>query len=134
MNLSARLQLHKYNNDCSLYKYVMNRYEGDWDKCYIELLRNVDCKSRKELERFEGEEIKSVLSSKDYNLINRYIAGRTSKEYYTDNIDKLKEYYRNNADKRKEYQRNYDKSNADKKKEYRRIYYRIKKDLKDSHK
>ena len=76
MNLSARLQLHKYNNDCSLYKYIMNRYEGDWDKCYIELLRNVDCKSRKELERFEGEEIKSLMNCQDYTLINRNIAGK----------------------------------------------------------
>ena len=112
----------------------MSNYAGVWDKCYIELLRNVDCKSRKELERIEGEEIKSLMNSQDYTLINRNIAGRTFKEYYNDNIDKLKEYYRNNADKRKEYQRIYDKLNADKKKEYRRNYYRIKKDIKNSHK
>jgi hypothetical protein len=134
MNLSARLQLHKHHNDCSLYKYVMSNYAGDWDKCYIELLRNVECKSRKELERIEGEEIKSLMNSQDFILINKNIAGRTHKEYYTDNVNKRKEYYRNNADKRKEYQRNYDKSNADKKKEYMRIYYRIKKDINNSHK
>ena len=116
----------------------MSNYAGDWDKCYIELLRNVDCKSRQELERIEGDEIKSLMNSQDYTLINRNIAGRTKKEYYNDNLDKLKKnmlnYYKNNADKLKEYQRNYDKLNADKKREYQRNYYKLKNDLKNSHK
>ena len=93
MDLSARFQRHKYDVDCSLYKYVQSHYNGDWKKCYIDLIENADCKSRKELDKLEGAKMKELIGN-HYKLINRSIAGRTHKEYYIDNADKRREYQR----------------------------------------
>ena len=84
MDLNKRFQKHKYDDDCSLYKYVSSHYNGDWKQCYISLIESVDCKNRKELDKLEGAKIRDFRNS-DYNVINRSIAGRTHKEYYRDN-------------------------------------------------
>ena len=66
---------------------------SDWKKCYISLIENLDCKSRKELDKIEGAKMKELIGNQ-YKLINRSIAGRTHKEYYIDNADKRREYQR----------------------------------------
>ncbi len=58
---------------------------GDWDNWYIELYENYPCNNKQELERREGEVIRQI------GTINKFIAGRTKKEYYEDNRDKLAE-------------------------------------------
>ena len=111
-----------------------------YDDCYIELLELFPCNSKAELEKKEGEYIRSM------NCVNKNIAGRTSKEYhkewrkqnkehhteynkqyYIDNIDKIKEqtkeYRIENADNIKEKNQKYQIENTDKIKEYKQEYY-----------
>jgi len=105
--LSNRFGGHKSNYK----KYLNGKYgnsssfklfELGIDDCYIELLELFPCNSRLELERREGELIR--LHKND--VVNRCIVGRTDKEYYQDNKDKLleqmKEYYQDNRDKKLE--------------------------------
>ena len=103
---------------------------------YIELLEEVNCDNRTQLHRREGELIREHKA----NCVNRFIAGRTQKEYYTDNCDRMKqdakeyrllnsdkikqdskEYYLVNADKIKQYEKEYRLTNAEKIKEYKLI-------------
>ena len=102
--LSQRLA--KHNNDFKYYK-LGNRY---WVSSYdvlecedykIELLENYPCFNRAQLERREGEHIKSY--NKDgYTIVNEVVAGRTKQEYYTDNKDvilkKQADYYADNKE------------------------------------
>jgi hypothetical protein len=71
--------------------------------CYIELLELFPCNSKMELEKREGELIREHLD----NVVNKYVAGRTLKEYYSDNrnaiLEKKKNYNEENKDKIKQY-------------------------------
>ena len=55
---------------------------------YIELLDEINCDSKNQLEKREGELIRI---HKD-NCVNKSIAGRTDKEYRIENRDKIKAY------------------------------------------
>ena len=83
-----------------------------YDDCYIELIEKYPCSDRTELNKKEGEHIKNN------KCINRCIAGRTKKEWYEKNKDKIlkhrKEYREKNKDKIKEYQKKWYKKNKDK--------------------
>ena len=57
------------------------------ENCYIELIQSYEVESIEELRRYEGEHIRN-----NTNCVNKYIAGRTKKEYTKDNKDKTKEY------------------------------------------
>ena len=85
---------------------------------YIELLSLYPCNSKDELEREEGSIIRTM------NCVNKRIEGRTQKEYYLDNKDKIKEYqkeYRiDNIDKMKLQKKEYDIKNKDKIKQYKK--------------
>ena len=115
-SLNERFGKHKDHNTCSLYKYV----NGNFDGWYIELYENYPCKNKYELERREGEVTRLI------GTINECIAGRTYKEYYEDNRDKLleyhKEYYEANKDKLLEGMKEYRESNKDKIAEYKKQY------------
>jgi len=56
--------------------------------CKIEIIEKYPCNSRAELCKREGE------IQRETKCCNRNIAGRTIKEYYKDNEEKIKEYYR----------------------------------------
>lgn len=105
------------------------------ENCKIELIENFPCVSKKELERREGEIIKST------DCINQVIAGRTGKEYRHDNkdilhnkfkefydknrdeqIDRVKQYYIENKEKVTERAKLYAKENLDKIRERKRKY------------
>jgi hypothetical protein len=81
------------------------------DDNYIELLETFKCESKYELEKREGELIRLHRD----NCINRYIVGRTSKEYYEDNrdnvLERVKKYYEDNHDDKLEYANEYRKNN-----------------------
>ena len=82
--LSKRMYSHRGDGltRCSnLYKLVAN----DWDSWYIELYENYPCNSKQELEKREGEVIREIAT------INNRIEGRTAKERYKDNHDKILE-------------------------------------------
>ena len=85
---------------------------------YIELLEEINCDSKIQLEMREGELIRI---HKDL-CINKNIAGRTDKQYYIDNIDKFKQHRLDNADKKKQYNKQYNIANAEKIKQYTKQY------------
>jgi len=100
-SLCDRMGRHCLDKKCSLYQYV----NGDWDNWYIELYEEYPCNNKKNLEKREGEIIRLI------GTINSRIAGRTIKEWYSDNRDKLlekmKEYYNDNKEKISEHQKKY---------------------------
>ena len=57
-----------------------------YDDVYIELLQGYSCDSKMELQKREGEFIRSM------KCVNKVIVGRTDKEYREDNKNKIKEY------------------------------------------
>jgi hypothetical protein len=77
------------------------------DYCYVTSFDIIECGEPfiVEIERVTGTK-KSILARERYyientvNSVNKIIVGRTDKEYYTDNKDKLREcmneYYKNN--------------------------------------
>jgi len=127
--LEVRFYDHKYNKNCSLYKYV----NGDWDNWSIELYENYPCKNEYHLNRREGEVQREIAT------INERVAGRTDKEwrednrekileqkkqYYQDNrekkLEKAKQYHQNNRDERLEKAKQYRQDNSEKMREYER--------------
>lgn len=109
--LSKRFWFHKgsYKSWLKNNKYKNSSFdlfdEFGIENCKIELIENYPCNSKEELERKEGEHIKNN------NCVNKVIAGRTKKEHYEDNKDKLKEINKLNKilnkDKYKEQQKEY---------------------------
>ena len=76
---STHLSHFKYkSNNLSVHKIL------EQGECIIELIEDYPCDSRKELERREGWYQLTM------DCINKNIAGRTPKEYQTDNKEKLK--------------------------------------------
>ena len=115
--LCNRLSQHRTNYKNYLLKksrYISSFKLLEYDDYYIELIEEYPCDNKRQLNRREGDIIRQT-----ENCINKCIAGRTNKEYKTDNKDKIKEfqkeYRENNKDKIKEYREN----NKDKIKEYR---------------
>lgn len=90
------------------------------ENCKIELIENFPCSSKKELERREGEIIRST------ECINQIIAGRTGEEYRIDNKEILKEkfkiFYESNKERERERSRKYAEENPEKVKERVRLY------------
>ena len=98
--LSKRLSTHKRH--CKLwqnkkYCYVTSFEIVKYTDCYIELVENYPCNSKAELEKREGECIRSN------ECVNKCIPGRSSKQYHEDNKDKMhirqKQYRENNKEK-----------------------------------
>ena len=120
--LAKRFGAHKNNNECSLYQYIQENFNGNFKCCYIELIEIFECNNKNELDKKEGEVIRQYKADNNYIVINKYIAGRDNKQYYQENADKIKEhqkqYYQENADKIKEQQKQYYQENVDKIKQY----------------
>ena len=114
--LCMRMAGHRRDKKCSLYQYV----NGDWDNWYIELYEEYPCNNKSILEKREGEVIRLI------GNINKQITGRTRKEWYEDNFDKIKEqqkqYQQNNANKIAEQRKQYQQNNANKIAEYNKQY------------
>ena len=90
--LAKRMARHRLDKKCSLYKLV----DGDWNNWYIELYEDFPCDNKEQLEKREGEVIREIAT------INQVVAGRTKKEYYEENRDKIvdykKQHYQDNRD------------------------------------
>ena len=97
--LYKRLCHHKSHTDCSS-KYLFENY----DNVRIELIKEYPCNNKMELNRKEGKYIR------ENTCLNKYIAGRTQKEYTEDN----KEYRAANKDHKKEYDKEYRETNKEK--------------------
>ena len=133
--LSRRLSGHR-----AAYKRYLkgnNRYVLKNNNYKIILIENCPCKNKEELERQERKYIETI------ECVNKNIPGRTYKEYYEDNKDKIKEtqkeWYETNKNKIKEqqkkwYENNKDKisekyeDNKDKIKEYKKKWYETNKE------
>ena len=110
-SLAKRKQKHKTINKCSA-KILFEKY----DDVRIELIEEYPCKNKMELNRREGEHIRNN------NCVNKFIAGRTYKEWVEDNKEhrleyqKLynKEYSKNNKEKLLEYHKEYRENNKEK--------------------
>ena len=115
--LSHRMRTHrddykKYLNSGK--KYVTSIELLKYDDAKIILLEKYPCNDIDELRAREG-----YWQRQHWNeCVNKRQEGRTNKQYYQDNADKIKEqkkqYYEENVDKFKKYY----KDNADKKKQY----------------
>jgi len=113
--LAQRLGLHR--NDYKRYlkgkqHYVTSFELLKYDDYYIELIKLFPCSCKAELDTEEGKYIR------EWDCVNRKIAGRTKNQYSNDNKDKIKQYCIDNRDKRLEYQKKYYIDNIDKKKQY----------------
>ena len=121
-NLCKRFANHKsdYNLHVNNKKNYITSFKiielGD---SYIELLEQINCDSKIQLEMREGE----LIRIHNDLCINKNIVGRTPKQYYADNADKInqhhRQYYADNADKIKPYRQQYQIDNVDKMKQYR---------------
>jgi RNA binding exosome subunit len=95
------------------------------DDYKIELIENVPCETKEQLLRAEGQYIRNM------ECLNRKIAGRTDKEYWTDNRDRIlkhkkiynKQYRQENKHEIDEKQKIYVNNNKEKIKERRKNYY-----------
>ena len=97
--LSKRLNEHKSN--FKYWKTGKRAYTTsfkiiEFDDAYIELLENYACADKNELNRREGELIRST------DCVNKCVPGRTSKQRYEDNKDKISEQMKQQYQQNKE--------------------------------
>ena len=118
--LFKRWHTHKtrYNNDTEFQNllYIKMRETNDIDNWYMELYENYPCKSKEELNRREGQVIRQI------GTLNHCIAGRSAKEWFQDNKDKIRE-------SRQEYMIKYRDENKDKLKDQVKTYQHEHKDI-----
>ena len=132
-NFIKRKQHHKKdcNNEKSksynLKVYQFIRENGGWFNWSMVMIDQISCENLNDackLERKFLEEYKGTLNS--------YIPSRTDKEYYIDNIDKIKKYqkenYQLNKDIINEKYKEYYNKNFDKIKEKKKEYQELNKD------
>ena len=124
------------NRDDSITSFEILKY----DDYYIELLENYPCSNKEQLRKREGELIRQYKSE----IVNLNIAGRTQKEWTTENDEKVKHYkkehytnYRqsiiekakthqiNNKETRAEYLKQYNFNNNTILREKKKQYYEI---------
>jgi len=128
--LRLRLQQHKANYKSYLKggtNYIKSFDIIKNDDYKIEELEFIEYENKKELY------LREKFYIKNNDCINKNITGRSKKEYYDDNIQKIlkyhkehyenhkddkKEYYQLNKEKRAEYQNKYYENNKDKQKAY----------------
>jgi hypothetical protein len=111
------------NYNLKVYQFI--RQNNGWDNWSMILVENFPCENELQLKQRERHFIETLESK-----LNSSIPTRTkkeyNKEYYVENIDKLKEYnkeYRvENIDKLKEYHKEYRDENIDKLKAYIKEY------------
>jgi hypothetical protein len=120
--LKERLSRHKAN-----YKIYIEKGIGScltsfkvvkFDDAIIELIKNVKCENRKDLDKIEGECIKEHHN----RILNKNVAGRTMKEYKEVNKDKIKEqqkeWYEAHKNEIKEWTKDYREANKENIKQY----------------
>jgi group I intron endonuclease len=82
------------------------------DSFSIELIEDYPCKSLNELHRREGHWIRELRAT-----LNKFVAGRTGKEYREENKDKIhtyrKSWVQSNTEKLNEYRNEYNELNKD---------------------
>eukprot|EP00960_Hanusia_phi_P016045 472546-Hanusia_phi.AAC.1 len=83
----------KSSSNMMLYQKIR---ETDWDDWYIELYEEYPCDNIQQLHKREGQVIREIAT------LNKQIAGRTRKQYYTEKKDKILEQKKEYDEKKKE--------------------------------
>jgi len=129
-SLSKRFSCHKCNCKRLKYKLYDAMNELDIMNFYIELVEEYPCDNREQLCAREGYYIREFDSYN--NGYNGVLAGRSRREYYEDNREKIKEYvgqYQiNNKEKIKKQVKQYHEDNKDKINDYIKEYREENKD------
>ena len=86
------------------------------ENCKIELVEHFPCNNKSELERQEGHHIQNN------DCENKRIAGRSYKEYYTQNIDKILKYRQDHKVEKQNYNKQYRDQHSDELKDYQQSY------------
>ena len=134
--LSLRMTRHRagYKHFLNIGKKFISSFdlfnEYGVENCKIELIEYFKCDSLQELRKREGQVIKNT------ECVNKWVAGRTQKERYEDNKDKIleqqKEYQQANKDKineqKRERYKEFYETKKDKLNEQRRERYKLKKE------
>jgi len=89
----------------------------DIKDCIIVLVENIQCKDKDELLRKERFYIEKY-RNEGLNIVNKIIPGRTKKEYYEDNKEKIAEQTKKLYEKKKTKRNQQQKENYEKNKEY----------------
>lgn len=95
LKLSKRFSIHKYQ-----YKqYQLNKFNYitvfeilKYNDCFIELIEEYECETKKQLHQREGEHIRSHRKLTICHLVNKKVDGRTAQEYLHDNFEKIRLY------------------------------------------
>jgi len=111
-SLARRKALHKARMNCCS-KLLFEKY----DDVRIELIEEFPCENKMELNKREGQHMRNN------TCINKYIAGRTIKEYHEDNKEKIKQYLEDNKEKIKEQMKEYHQNNKEKIKERKKEWH-----------
>ena len=125
--LSVRYGAHKVtsNNAKHQNNLLYRNINNNWDNWYIELYEENPCENKEQLGKREGEVIRLI------GTLNSRIEGRTKREYYEDNTNKIleqmKQHYKANKENRLEYQKIYYEIHKDNILEKRKQYYYNKK-------
>lgn len=123
--LAKHLSNYKYyTKDNTKTSYMTSFLILECEDYKIELIEDYPCNNKEQLHKKEGEYIKNN------ECVNMVVAGRGNKEYYQDNIDKIKEkkintskiYYENNKEEIKQKSLKYHYDNIDKIKECKKKY------------
>ena len=124
--LHKRLYEHKKSSNNLANKPTSHLLFETGDEVRIELIEEYSCNNRMELNRKEGDWIRTT------HCVNRCVAGRTSKEDKADNAykinDRMKQYYKDNVDEKKAKNKQYYKDNADKMIADNKLYRRANRD------
>ena len=93
--LTQRLSGHKSAPNKCTCKILFEKS----DNVMIELIEKFPCDNKEQLNKKEGEFIRN------FDCVNRCVAGRTDSQYRQENAEKIKEYQQANAEKIKEHRK-----------------------------
>ena len=139
-NFKNRKNQHKSccnNEKCREYNFFVYQFirdNGGWDEWVMIPIEQYSCNSKKELLIRERHHIDILRPT--FNIVK---PGRTIKEYYEDNKEKVleyhkqyreenKEYYKQYREENKEYYKQYREGNKEQLSEYEKKYYEVNKE------
>jgi hypothetical protein len=118
-----RRDFKKWSADNENINFITSFEILKYEDHYIELLEIFPCNSKKELNKREGQHIRS-----QEKCVNKCIAGRTRLEWENDNKKNIIEYHIKYRDEHQEQIKKYRDENKEQNLEYQKQYYETNKD------
>jgi pyruvate/2-oxoacid:ferredoxin oxidoreductase beta subunit len=110
----------RFGEHITLRNPTASKHIVDIGDAYIELIENCPCSNREELNRREGEVMRSM------DCVNKQVPGRTKQEWRQDHQERLKQnhkdYHTNNKERLNERTKNWRKDNPSYMKDYNQRY------------